>query len=285
MAFNGVVKADRVVDPSYGLFSVAKVQKRDTGDEHWIGGFFVESLSCGLNTRILPQCSSDSDWISVFDSSGSDTFFYVPSFGILETYECDNSIGYNAIDRRATTVDQLNSVSEYAVERELWLGENFQASVDTGDPRWLASAIDATPVPGTAVSPLVALAVVEQNFAENNPGVQAVIHVTPLIASVLKNALKADKGKMFVRSTGSPVVISRGGVGDEGPATGGSDLKHWIYATGPVHVDLGSEELITTTASEIVNPKTNKVTYAAERPAAVYFDGCSWFGVLADATL
>lgn len=288
MAFNGVVAADRAVEPSYGLFSVARVQKRGSGDEHWVGGYFVESDSCGLNTQILPLCSEDTDdWIEAFNnSSDGDPFFKVAPFGILETFECENSIGFNAVDRRATVVRQLESVSEYTVERELWLGEN--AEQDPGDipaERWLTNAIDSTPIPGTAVKPQVALGLVEQAFAEENPGVQATIHMTPLVANVLKSALKAQGDRLYVKNTGSLVAISRGGAGDEGPVAGGSATKHWIYATGPVHVDLGSDELITVSASEIVNPTTNKVTYVAERPAAVYFDGCAWFGVLADATL
>lgn len=286
MAFNGVVTADRSVEPSYGLFSVARVQKRGSGDEHWVAGYYVESDSCGLHTQIIPLCAESEEWIEAFDNSDGDPFFKVSPFGIIEKFECENSVGFNAVDRRATVVRQLESVTEYTVERELWLGEN--ADLDTSAiaaDRWLTNATDATPTPGTAVKPLVALGLVEQAFAEENPGIQATIHMTPLVANVIRSALKAHGDRLYVKNTGSLVAITRGGVGDEGPVAGGSTTKHWIYATGPVHVDLGSDELITVSASEIVNPTTNKVTYVAERPAAVYFDGCAWFGVLADATL
>jgi hypothetical protein len=125
---------------------------------------------------------------------------------------------------------------------------------------------------------------VEQNFANNNPGVQATIHLTPLMAIALRNWIKEDGGKLYTKA-GSLVTINRAVSGTSGPQAGTAPTEIWIYATGPVHVDLGSDELITVSASEIVNSVTNKVTYAAERPAAVYFDGCSWFGALADATL
>lgn len=287
MVYNGVHKADRPVAPSFGLFSVARVQTRGaTRGEYWADGYYVESDTCGLNTKILPKCSTTNEWISAFDNSDGSMYFHVAPFGILQTFECENSIGFNAIDRRATVVRQLDSVSEYAVERELWLGDNAQTdSTDLPAERWLANAIDATPTPGSAVSAEVALALVEQSFAENNPGVRATIHMTPLMATILDGSLEIDGDKLLTKSVGSLVAISRGGLGEEGPGAGGSATRHWIYATGPVHVDLGSDELITTSASEIVNPINNKVAYVAERPAAVYFDGCAWFGVLADATL
>lgn len=287
-AFNGVVTGDSLPEPSYGLFSVARVQKRGASDEHWMDGYFVETDACGGHTQVVPQCyATDTDWIEVIDNSDGAPFIHVVSFAILETFECENSIGFNAIDRRATTIDLLDRVSEFAVEHELWAGDNAQTdSSPWPATRWLESAQDATPTPGTAVKPTVALALVEQQFAAANPGIQATIHVTPLIATILDSYGAFEKeGDRITTPTGSLVSISRGGVGDEGPHTGGSATKHWIYATGPVHVDLGSEELITTSASEIVNPVTNKITVTAERPAAVYFDGCAWFGALADATL
>jgi hypothetical protein len=286
MPDTGVVTAPKVDAPSYGLFSVADVQKRSQADSHWVDGFYVETAVCSSKAEAITICAPTSDWNTIFDNTGGSPFFHVAAFTILETYECENSIGINAIDRRKTVREQLEAISEFAVEQELWLGTSAQldAGVIPAD-RWLTGATDATPTPGTAIKPRVALALVEQAFAEANPGIQATIHVTPLIAAILGDGVFTDEGGVLYTTQGSKVAISRGGDGDEGPHTGGSATKHWIYATGPVHVDLGADELITSSMSEIVNAVTNKVTYVAERPAAVYFDGCAWFGVLADATL
>jgi hypothetical protein len=290
MAFNGVTPADKLVSPSYGLFSVATVKERGIGDEHWGNGFFVESAACGGRTEGVPYCASTSTApYTIFDGSASSPYFHVAPFGILEFYECDNSVGHRSAKFRETVVKLLEAVSEFAVERELWLGTAAQLD-DNPEPaaRWLTEATDVTPVAGTAVKPALAVALVEQAFASANPGVQATIHITPLIASILGAAgyfeEDGNSGRL-VTVAGSLVSISRGGDGDEGPAAGGSATKHWVYATGPVHVDLGAEELVTISLSESVNASTNEVIYAAERPAAVYFDGCSWFGALADATL
>lgn len=287
MAFNGVVTADRLVEPSYGLFSVARVKNRGARDEHWIGGFYVETVACSTSTEGVPLCAAGEDFYTIHEATDDSPFFHVVGFGILEKYQCENSIGINAVDRRATVIEQVKRVSEFAVEDELWSGT--AAQLDSGSlipaTRWLSSAVDVTPTPSTAVKPALAIALVEQAFAENNPGIQATIHVTPLIADALRKSYFFEKDGQLKTANGSLVTISRGGGGTEGPASGSSTTKHWVYATGPVHVDLGSEELITVSASESVNPKNNSVIFAAERPAAVYFDGCAWYGALADATL
>lgn len=291
MAFNGVKTADRLVKPSYGLFSVAQVANHSGRDNDWLAGFFVETEACSHETTGLPICiSTDNSAYDIFNSEDDVApFFHVVAFSIVERFNCDNSIGYNAIDRRKTVVNQLERVTEFAVEQELWLGTAAQLD---GNPitaaRWLASADDVTPTAGTGVKPEVAVALVEQEFAENNPGIQATIHITPLIAAALRKSFFFEESGVLRTANGSLVAISRGGVGNVGPASvgsGGSATEHWVYATGPVYVDLGAEDLVTVSSSEIVNPVTNAVSYVAERPAAVYFDGCSWFGAIADATL
>ncbi len=284
MPTNGVVTAPSAVKPSHGLFSVADVDKHGQTDSHWIEGFYVESVACGTKAESLVLCDPAKN--TIFDNTSGDTFYRVMGFNILETWACENSVGYKAIDRRKTVRDQLEAITEYAVEQELWLGNAAQQDDNTiPASRWLTAAEDVTPTPGTAVKPKVALALLEQAFAEANPGMQATIHITPLLATVLDESITRSDREPLMTSVGSKVAISRGGDGSEGPHSGGSATKHWIYITGPVHVDLGVDELITQSASEFVDPVTNKVSYVAERPAAVYFDGCAWFGVLADATL
>lgn len=284
MPFNGIETADKVSAPSHGLFSVAEVHDRGASDSHWIAGFSVESTACVGTISAETLCQTeDAGLIEIFDGSGS-PYFNVVAFNIIETIKCNNSIGFNAIDYRAVAVDKIKAISEYAVEHELWHGEAAQRDTqDEPAERWLTGATDVTPT-STAVKPEIAIALVEQNFARSNPGIQATIHVTPLIATLVESGFLDDGDGNLYTAAGSKVSISRGGDGESGP-TDGDTLKHWVYATGPVHVDLGAEELITVTPAEVVNPKNNEVTYVAARPAAVYFDGCGWYGALADASL
>lgn len=135
MAFNGVVKAAQPDEPSYGLFSVAKVRNHGSRDEDWISGFFVETNVCGADTDNYPICNSTEQTPSeVHDGGDGATFFHVVSFGITHKYECENSVGYNAVDRRKIVVDGLERVTEFAVEHELWSGE--------------VAELDGNPVPG-----------------------------------------------------------------------------------------------------------------------------------------
>lgn len=287
MPYNGIETADVTTAPSYGLFNVAEVHDRGASDSNWIAGFSVESTACvgTISAETLCQ-TSDAGLIDIFDSSG-DPYFNVVAFNIIETIKCNNSIGFNAVDYRAVALDKIKTISEYAVEAELWSGTAAQR--DTQDEpanRWLTGATDVTPTAGTGVSPEIAVALVEQNFARNNPGIQATIHISPLIASLIETGFFDSKDGVLRTASGSLVTISRGGDGVTGPKSGsGGVLEHWVYATGPVHVEIGSEELITVSPAEIVNSKNNEVTYVAARPAAVYFDGCGWYGALADASL
>lgn len=284
MVFNGVVAADSPVAPLNGLFSVAEVDEHGSRDEHWIGGYYVESDICGVTVKSYPLCTAtDPSGITVSDNSGSDRFFHVAGFGVVATIECDNSIGFNAVDGRAKVVRKVVDATEFAVERELWHGDISQVDGTPGvtPDRWLANA---TVTSSTGLKPEVALGLIENAFAAANPGVRATIHMTPLIATILGGDFDEDDGK-FYTVNGSLVTINRGGDGTVGPTPAGEETKHWIYATGPVHVDLGNEELITVSPSDSINSTTNAVIYTAERPAAVYFDGCEWFGALADATL
>lgn len=284
--FKGVFEAEKLPAPSYGLFSVADVDITGITNSKWLSGFFAESEACGYVTDIYPTCNSVADDPeTISDNSAGDLFSHIVGFGIHETFECDNTVGIKAVDRRAKILQKIDSISEFAVERELWEGLAAQQDDNpTPATKWLANATDLTASLGGPADPFVVLGVLETEFAQSNPGIQATVHMSPLIATVLKNSLKAVDGKLYTK-TGSLVAISRGGVPESGPSAGGDITIHWVYITGPVHVKLGSEELITSTYSEIVNSVNNSVIYAAERPAAVYFDGCVWYGALADATL
>jgi hypothetical protein len=60
---------------------------------------------------------------------------------------------------------------------------------------------------------------------------------------------------------------------------------HYMYATGPVFVHLGSEELVTVSEDQAVNPQTNEMVMVAERPASVHWDGCCHFAQQVDVRL
>ena len=115
--------------------------------------------------------------------------------------------------------------------------------------------------------------------------------MSPLVSSALEDGFSAVKDEEFdktrLRTAAGNLVSVGAGYDGRGPGEGAPTDKfvHWMYATGPVHVVLGSEELITVDATQALDTRTNEMTYAAERPAAVYTDGCCQLAVKIDIRL
>ena len=291
MAFNGVFPAGAVKPSPYGLFSVAEVAEKGPRDSHWGQGFSAMSEACAFDANIVDICGGI-DSVPVYVNSG-ERFKEVRPFGIIVFDKC-LSVGFDAEDRRARAVRQLELVTQKAVETELWAGPYRSAWNNTqSEPDNLAflAGADTEVVESTAVSPKIGLALLEQAVANCGPGIESVIHMSPLVSSALEDGFSAVKDEEFdktrLRTAAGNLVSVGAGYDGRGPGEGAPTDKfvHWMYATGPVHVVLGSEELITVDATQALDTRTNEMTYAAERPAAVYTDGCCQLAVKIDIRL
>jgi hypothetical protein len=271
----------------YGLFSAATVTNHSGGSDHWINGVAVETEACAFEAKVIDICGANPD-IPVFEQGDAPRYFDGYPFGIVASDSCV-SIGWSVQDRKAKVVRQLELITQKAVELELWNGAYAQTVVpdpNFGDPAMYLSSTAATQITATPVEPLVGIALLEQALATCGVGMQGTIHATPLIASMLANkGIEQDDGQLKT-GNGNLVVA---GAGYDGRAPGAtappSEFVHWIYATGPVFVHLGSKELITVTEGQATNTATNEMTYVAERPAMVYWDGCCHFAVPVDVRL
>lgn len=288
MPNKGVFPAAKLSPAPFGLFSVADVQRHGTRDEHWIEHFSQESESCAFDASLVDVCGAETP-IQIFDSSDARRWIDVHPFGIIAKDEC-LSIGWSVQDREARVKRQLELITEKAVETELWNGLYLQAwntseGVTTNTGMYLSSTSSTTLNGGTAVKPKIGLALLEQALAECSTGFQGTIHMSPLLAATLGVELKLEDDHL-ITSTGNKVVI---GAGYDGRGPGASaptnDFTHWIYATGPMFVHLGTNELITVSVDQAINPSTNEMTYVAERPASVHWDGCCHFAVQVDIRL
>jgi hypothetical protein len=291
MAFKGVIPAPAVTEAPFGLFSAATVAERGPRDEHWGMGFEAMTEACNFDATIVDVCGAI-DPVDVYVSSG-DRFVSVRPFGVQALDEC-STVGFSVEDRRARVVRQLEVVTPKSVEAEFWTGgyrrawETEQLALDPAwvddDTAFLASA-NTTTLEATAQKPAVALALLEQGLADCGPGYQGVIHLSPLIASILGDSLNVD-GKQLVTNSGHVVAVGAGydgrGPGQTAPA---NPFTHWMYATGPMFVVLGSKELITVDETQATDVTTNMMTYVAQRPAAVYSDGCCHLAASADIRL
>jgi hypothetical protein len=289
MAFKGVIPAPPVVEAPFGLFSAAEVVERGPRDEHWGQGFEAMTEACNFDASIHDVCGAIPP-VDVYVNNG-DRFVSVRPFGILARDEC-SAVGFSVEDRRARVTRQLELVTQKSVEAEFWRGvyrsewETEQANLDPSwvddDTAYLSSA-NTTALEATAQSPKVALALLEQGLADCGPGYEGVIHMSPLVASTFAGLLEpGDDGKLRTMS-GHRVAIGAGYDGS-GPnrVAPANKFTHWMYATGPMFVVLGSKELITVNEQQATNAGTNMMTYVAARPAAVYSDGCCQLAVQAD---
>jgi hypothetical protein len=287
MPFRGIIPAAKVSAHPFGLFSAAKVVNHTGSDDHWIGGASVETEACAFDAKVIDICG-EMEPISVFDAGDAQRYFNVTPFGIVATDTCGTP-GWSVQDRKARVVRQLELVTQKAVELELWNGAYTQ-EIDGATTGMYLSASDTEKVSGdVAVKPIVGLALLEQALATCGVGMTGVIHASPLVASVLGNQHLDIADGHLVTTNGNPVAAGAGydgrGPGETDAPTGAEQFEHWMYATGPVFVHLGSKELITVTEGQATNAVTNEMTYVAERPALAYWDGCCHFAVKVDVRL
>lgn len=280
----GVLRAEKLTPAPFGLFSVASVTESGARDEHWGMGFSAESEACAFNARLIDVCDAIEGPVTVFDSSDSPRWVDVKPFGIVVEDECLTP-GISALDRRSRVIRQLELITPKAVETELWAGL-YRRELDGAETGMYLSSTVADIVESTAQKPKVALALLEQALADCSPGFQGVIHMSPLVGAMIGNEMQQD-GDRLLTANGNRIAIGSGydgrGPGDDTAPT--NKFVHWIYATGPVFVQLGSEELVTVSETQAVNATTNVMTWVAERPAAVYWDGCCHFAAKVDVRL
>lgn len=285
MPFNGGIftAKDNQAAPSYGLLSVAEVTEHGYADSSWVSGGVFESTACAGKLSSNTLCVDDDTTMLDKSDNGLVMTRGVAAFNVVYELSCENSIGIKSRDFNKVVTDGVKDRSEFALEFELVFGSAanaFNTSASTSalpDAIALNSSVDVTT--GTAVDINSAIALLEAAYYTNNPTVQGTIHLPVAMLSMVRYGLIKDHNGVLMTKAGSKVTLNKVLSVDT------TALKDVIYMTGPVYVELGSEELITVTEDVVVNSKNNQVNFTATRPAAVYFDGCDVYSALADATL
>lgn len=292
MAFKGIFPAAKLTPAPFGLFSVADVKKHGGGDEHWIARFDQESEACAFDTSIIDVCGGVEP-VSVFDTNDGLRYIPVSPFGIVAKDACLTP-GWSVTDRKARVLRQLELITPKAIEVELWNG-TFRQDVD-GDDQGMYLSSDAAEVVETgAQKPKIGLALLEQALANCSTGFQGTIHMSPLVGTMIGMEMQKDGDTLYTMN-GNKVVVGSGydGRGPGDTKSPSNNFVHWVYATGPMFVHLGINELITVSLAEATNlldltenggPQTNEMTFVAERPASVHWDGCCHLAVQVDVRL
>jgi len=283
MPFSGIIPATKVTANPFGLFSASKVITHGGTDNHWVAGASVETEACAFDAKLIDVCGSMSD-VEIFNSPDAQRYFDVYPFGILATDTCLTP-GWSVQDRKARVIRQLELVTQKAVETELWNG-TYNTGISPTSGHFLASSAAEKVNGNTAVAPMLGIALLEHALAKCGVGMVGTIHTTPLVASMLGNQqLDVEDGAL--QTVNGNKVVSGTGYDGRGPGDAENTDKfvHWVYAVGPTFVHLGDKELITVTEGQATNPRTNEMTYVAERPALAYWDGCCHFAVKVDVRL
>ena len=278
MAFRGVFDAPEILPTPCGLLSVAEVRNHTAAryDEKWLFGFSHIYDTEGT-LRILTKNDDPVTDGELFNSDGLDRYIQVDPF-FIEVEDFSSTFGVLGVDRLKKIKKQLEVGTQKAVERELWDGLSAQAASNSN---MYLSMATASVVHTGALDAYIALYHLEQAIADSPLGEQGVIHMTRDVASVLGSRLvfgKGDDNKFFVQTRlGTPVIIGSGytGNGPVGDDNAEASISNkWMYATGPIHVELGKIEVVNENLGQglDVSAMQNNLRLKCFRPAAAYFD-------------
>lgn len=281
MVFKGVYDSRELYPAPGGILSVANVMKHTAReyDERWVRQLSHEFETLPSYVRLLTVNDEAVANGTLSDNYDDQTYLeYIPFF--IEVEDLSSTFGLPGQDRMRTVVNQLEAVTQKALEREYWEGlaaqEETTASVNMYLRKTGASVI---PVSG-AFKPENALMIIEQAISQSPVGEKGVIHMTRDVASILGSRLiykKSEDGKpgRLMTRLGTKVVVGsgytgNGPIGDSNAAA--SATNKWIYATSKVEVHLGKVEVVNENLAQGADTSINNMRIKAFRPAAVYSD-------------
>lgn len=196
----------------------------------WMTGVTFQPESCAAPLPVpLVPCEIPADWDDGTDRPEPATFqpFYVRGFD-----RCSTLDGLAFAERERLARQNLTVTASWQAEREFADGA---ASTLAGDPNPFLSDGNADAATSAATAPQYALALLEDTLAVCLHGARGMIHLTPVVATLLDSfgLLHADGG-LLTTANDNVVVIGSGYLGDDpdgaDPAVGSS----WIYGTSLV---------------------------------------------------
>jgi hypothetical protein len=260
-----VVTQPPLIPPTISLLtSVAVI---DETDERWVNGFAYAPESPYMASPIFDLCDHSYEK-NVTAASPPITG---QPYGIVANDTC-STFSYKWRDYAARATRLLMANESWVIARELWTNTLGLNTCFTNAP----SIVDATPGSG-AVSLTLALAYIEQAYADYAPGVRPYIHMRPYAITAIAGRTGAGE---YIRKEGnrryttmdSLIVADTGypGTGPAGQAVGAD--SEWIFATSPVVVRHSPISVIPNNLSEATLRRENQVTFYAERAAHASFD-------------
>lgn len=204
-----------------------------------------------------------------------------PRFDSYAVYKPVMCSGIGLSNERANELNErislvLDATVSAGVERALVEGVDGSSNPFVGD----TNVDDLTPTPGTAVSPGIALSILEEAIgAECRAGM---IGATPAtIAALQAFPIGGESDRRLITANGTPVYSADGLIGIETAdlaATTGTEA--WMVAHGPVDVYLGPT--VTQNVRSSLDRSDNALVFRAERYVLSVWDTALQAAVLVD---
>jgi len=275
--FNGIYPTPPLDIAPCGLLSVARVVKHSDEDEHWLNLGYTET---DAYPKVVIQTNVGNTEYALSSGTGAANTQVLPFW--IELNKKQTTIDFLREDfESGPFMDQIDAVSQKAVERELWDGAATRGNTTPATDGYLTKTGGASIKTSGGVTPDKALYLIEQSISDSPTGGRGIIHMTRDVASALGSRLQyeakaRDDKKAYARTRlGTLVVIGSGYTGNGPIGTAGaaaSATNKWIFATGGVEVHLGKAEFTNKDVAKAINPNTNDVEVQVLRPAAVIFD-------------
>lgn len=176
-------------------------------------------------------------------------------FTLYHLFRC-RPVGHSPADIAARAQEAYRLGEPRGIER---MFARYLANHDLG--------VDVTPTPGTAVSPVDGLAILEKYAGANYGGVPVLHSPRDVTALLSAQNVLLRQGTRLETIQGS-IVASGGGynriTGPTNPDTQPAAGKTWLYVSGQVVIRRGEQISV-----GAVQPTLNEVTALAERPVVV----------------
>lgn len=252
--------------PRFGLLQAAVVDTDST--LRWEAGFTFNPESC-TDGGVYDPCSP-----GVLTPAECRENIDTMPFGVWAGVK-RSTAGLDLSEARARARRSLEATQSWHIARELLLGEQALAS---GWPNQRLTDPDSDTITDGAVSPVDALACLEQYLGQCATGQQGMIHASrQVVTHWVKDYLVTRQGGQLVTALDTIVVADAGydGSGPGATPVPPADGAIWAYATGIVTVRLGPVEALPPEGDQAAyTPLSNDVAVFAQRLAGVAWDGC-----------
>lgn len=249
-------------------------------DDHWMNGIAIQAYPSDQANGFDP-CSTGSAHVKVEGGAIS-----LPEFGPVEIYFAETCTARVVGPEEQWFLDRatasLAGTEEAAVENVLATGG---AVFD--NPHLTDANLDKLNA-GAATDPVEGLALLEEQIGGTKKG--GLIHAAPATVTYwaryrcIQEPTRA--GDLYTLA-GTPVICGYGYINahpDGGAPVGATE--DWAFATGPVKIWRDPRITIYPgTYREALDRHTNNLTYRAERPYVVAWDGVLQAGVLIDRSI